>query len=143
MAAGPPSFVCCGAAVPLGIQPLPRTASSRAVCAVSEAPEGTEASKLPFHAPNVWPDPAGAPLFRPALLAYRDALLVVRNKCVCLRQHFRPGFPHGHRPTMPTRLAWRGCVRMLANCVRAAAVMLFPVSRLGYGVACHAARNHT
>ncbi len=51
-------------------------------CAVSEAEAGSPAAELPFHAPNVWPGSADAPLFKPALLAYRDALLGARNKCV-------------------------------------------------------------
>ena len=49
-------------------------------CAVSEADEGSKAAELPFHAPNVWPDPDDAPLFRPAFTAYRAALIGVRDK---------------------------------------------------------------
>ena len=47
---------------------------------LSEAEAGSKAAELPFHAPNVWPDPASAPLFKPAFTAYRDALLTVRDK---------------------------------------------------------------
>lgn len=48
---------------------------------MSEASEGAPESQLPFHAPNVWPDEKKAPAFKPALLAYRDALVSVRDKC--------------------------------------------------------------
>jgi isopenicillin N synthase-like dioxygenase len=48
--------------------------------AVSEAEEGSKAAELPFHTPNVWPDPNDAPLFRPAFTAYRTALVGVRDK---------------------------------------------------------------
>lgn len=45
-----------------------------------EAEAGSKAAELPFHAPNVWPDAAVAPLFRPAFTAYRAALIGVRDK---------------------------------------------------------------
>ena len=48
--------------------------------AVSEADEGSKAAELPFHAPNVWPDPNDAPQFRPAFTAYRAALIGVRDR---------------------------------------------------------------
>ncbi len=59
---------------------------------MSEAEAGTSAAELPFHAPNVWPDASLAPKFKPALTAYKNALLGVRDKCVPAPSERSPGF---------------------------------------------------
>jgi isopenicillin N synthase-like dioxygenase len=66
-----------------GAEKMQTTMERFALC-VSEAEAGSPAAELPFHAPNVWPDAGDAPLFRPALLAYRDALLGARDKLLRL-----------------------------------------------------------
>lgn len=76
---------CCSWAVILcTTQSCTPTAMSCNTCVslstVSEAEAGSKAAELPFHAPNVWPDPASAPLFKPAFTAYRNVLLTVRDK---------------------------------------------------------------
>lgn len=60
------------------------TTMERFALCVSERPADDPESELPFHAPNVWPDSESAPLFRPALTAYRDALLDVRDRLLRL-----------------------------------------------------------
>lgn len=61
-----------------------KTTMERFALAVSEAEEGSKAAELPFHAPNVWPDPNDAPLFQPAFTAYRAALIGVRDRLLRL-----------------------------------------------------------